>query len=204
MAESLMRTPWCTSYFSFRPRRIAIVSSTFGSPTNTIWKRRSSAASFSMYLRYSLSVPDAMRLLFKRGRSGGAQRSAGPRRLQHVRGVDRSLSRARAHQCMQFVDEQDDPSRGVLDFFEDCLKAVFEFAAIFRARQHRSQIERHDALVFQRFGHVAGNNALCQAFDDGRLAHPRLADQHRIILGAPRKHLHHPANLFIASDDRKE
>ena len=32
------------------------VSSTDGSPTNTCWKRRSSAASFSMYLRYSSSV----------------------------------------------------------------------------------------------------------------------------------------------------
>ena len=51
-----MRTPWCTSYRSFSPRRIAMVSSTLGSPTKTIWKRRSSAASFSMYLRYSFSV----------------------------------------------------------------------------------------------------------------------------------------------------
>src|SRR6202790_128504 len=32
------------------------VSSTDGSPTNTFWKRRSSAASFSMYLRYSSRV----------------------------------------------------------------------------------------------------------------------------------------------------
>ena len=35
---------------------MAIVSSTEGSPTSTFWKRRSSAASFSMYLRYSSSV----------------------------------------------------------------------------------------------------------------------------------------------------
>src|ERR1035438_1709382 len=35
---------------------MAIVSSTLGSPTKTIWKRRSSAASFSMYLRYSFNV----------------------------------------------------------------------------------------------------------------------------------------------------
>ena len=48
--------PWWTSYFSLRPRRIAIVSSTDGSPTYTGWKRRSSAASFSMFLRYSSSV----------------------------------------------------------------------------------------------------------------------------------------------------
>jgi len=35
---------------------MAMVSSTVGSLTSTGWKRRSSAASFSMYLRYSLSV----------------------------------------------------------------------------------------------------------------------------------------------------
>ena len=33
-----------------------MVSSTDGSSTSTFWKRRSSAASFSMYLRYSSSV----------------------------------------------------------------------------------------------------------------------------------------------------
>ncbi|CFR78856.1 Uncharacterised protein [Mycobacterium tuberculosis] len=33
-----------------------MVCSTVGSPTCTGWKRRSSAASFSMYLRYSSSV----------------------------------------------------------------------------------------------------------------------------------------------------
>src|SRR5438309_3706085 len=51
-----MVTPWWTSYFSLRPRRIAIVSSTEGSSTSTFWKRRSRAASFSRYLRYSSSV----------------------------------------------------------------------------------------------------------------------------------------------------
>src|SRR6478672_8652750 len=35
---------------------IAMVSSTLGSPTKTGWKRRSSAASFSMFLRYSSRV----------------------------------------------------------------------------------------------------------------------------------------------------
>ena len=48
-AASAMRTLWCCSYFSLRPRRIEIVSSTVGSPTNTGWKRRWSAGSFSTY-----------------------------------------------------------------------------------------------------------------------------------------------------------
>ncbi len=55
-AESLMTTLWCASYFSLMPRRMEMVSSTDGWLTNTCWNRRSSAASFSMYLRYSSRV----------------------------------------------------------------------------------------------------------------------------------------------------
>ena len=51
-----MVTPWCASYFSLSPRRIATVSSTDGSPTKTCWNRRSRAGSFSMRSRYSSSV----------------------------------------------------------------------------------------------------------------------------------------------------
>ena len=51
-----MTTLWCASYFSLMPRRIEIVSSTEGWLTNTCWNRRSRAASFSMYWRYSSSV----------------------------------------------------------------------------------------------------------------------------------------------------
>ena len=109
-----------------------------------------------------------------------------------------------ADQRVQLVDEENDLALRVFDFLEHGLQPVFKFAAIFRARQHRSQVERDDALVLQRFRHVAGDDALRQAFDDGRLAHARLADQHRIIFRAPREHLHHAANFFIAADHRIE
>src|SRR5207249_2295415 len=51
-----MITRWCSSYRFRSPLRISIVSSTVGGSTITVWKRRSSAPSFSMYLRYSFSV----------------------------------------------------------------------------------------------------------------------------------------------------
>ena len=54
-AGSVMATPWWTSYFSLRPRRMLTVSSTDGSSTKIGWNRRSSAASFSIW-RYSSSV----------------------------------------------------------------------------------------------------------------------------------------------------
>ena len=55
-ASSVMCRPWYCSYFSRRPFKISSVASWLGSPTVTGWKRRSSAASFSMYLRYSFKV----------------------------------------------------------------------------------------------------------------------------------------------------
>ncbi len=55
-ASSEMVRRWCCSYRLRMPRRISRVCSRVGSATVTGWKRRSRAASFSMYLRYSSSV----------------------------------------------------------------------------------------------------------------------------------------------------
>ena len=65
-----MRTPWCCSYLSFRPRRIETVSSTVGSETNTGWKRRASAASFSTCFLYSSSVVAPMQCSSPRASAG--------------------------------------------------------------------------------------------------------------------------------------
>src|SRR3712207_2604215 len=49
---------------------MAMVASTEGSSTSTFWKRRSSAASFSMYLRYSSSVVAPMQCSSPRASAG--------------------------------------------------------------------------------------------------------------------------------------
>ncbi len=147
---------------------------------------------------------DVLAVFVQRGGADGAQLAASQRRLQHVGGVNRAFGRARAHQGVQLVDEQDDLALRVFDLFQNRLQAVFKFAAKLRARQHRAQIERDHALVLQRFGHVAGNDALRQAFDDRGLADAGFADQHRIVLGAAGEHLHHAADFFVAADDRIE
>ena len=189
-----MRTPWWTSYRSLSPRRIAIVSSTLGSPTYTGWKRRSRAASFSMYFWYSLSVvaPHA------------AQLAAREERLEHVRGVHGALGRARAHHGVQLVDEEDHLALGLLHLLEHGLQPVLELAAVFGSRDQRAQVEGHQALVLQRLGDVAGHDALGEAFHDGGLADAGLADQDGIVLGAAGEHLDHAAHLVVAADDGVE
>ncbi len=59
-------------------------------------------------------------------------------------------------------------------------------------------------LAAQGLRHVAGDDALGQALDDGGLADAGLADQHGVVLGAPRQHLDDAADLGVAADDRVE
>ena len=59
-------------------------------------------------------------------------------------------------------------------------------------------------MFLRPFGDVAAHDALGQAFDDGGLADARLADEHRVVLGAAREDLDDAADLLVAADDRVE
>ena len=147
---------------------------------------------------------DVLAVLVERGRADRVQLAAREHRLEHVRRVDRALGRARADDGVQLVDEQDDLALRVGDLLEDRLQALFELAAILRARDERAHVERDDALVLQPFGHVAADDAAGQALDDRRLADAGLADQHRIVLRAARQHLDDAPDLLVAADHRIE
>ena len=168
------------------------MSSTDGSPTYTCWKRRSSAASFSMYLRYSSSVVAPIE----------PQLAAREHRLDHVAGVDRAFGATGADDRVHLVDERDDLALGVGDLLEHGLEPLLELAAVLRARDHRADVERDDALVAQTLGHVALDDAAREPFDDRGLADTGLADEHRVVLRAARQHLDDAADLFVAADDR--
>ena len=170
------------------------MSSTVGWPTTTGWKRRSSAASFSMCLRYSSSVVAPIVCSSPRASIGLSMFDAS---------ID-AFGRAGADHGVQLVDEEDDLALGVGDLLEHGLEPLFELAAVLRARDQRAHVEADDALVLQALGHVAADDALRQAFDDGGLADAGLADEHRVVLRAAREHLDDAADLLVAADDRVE
>jgi hypothetical protein len=161
-----------------------------GLVTITFWKRRSSAASFSMYLRYSSSVvaPDAM------------QFAARERGLQHVAGVHRAFGLAGAHHGVQLVDEDDGLALVVGKLLQHALQALLELAAILGARDQHAHVERKDALAAQALGHLVVHDALREALHDGGLADAGLADQHGIVLGAALEHLDHAPDFLVAAD----
>ena len=132
---------------------------------------------------------DVLAVLVERGRADHAQLAAGEHRLDHVAGVHRALGLAGADDRVQLVDEGDDLALGVGDLLEDGLQPLLELAAVLRAGDHAAEVEADEALVLQALGHVALDDAAGEALDDGGLADAGLADQHRVVLRAPRQHL---------------
>jgi hypothetical protein len=146
---------------------------------------------------------DVLAVLVQRGRADHPQLAAGQHRLDHVARVHRALARGTgADDRVQLVDERDHFTGRVGDLLEHGLQPLLELAAELRARDHRPEVQCHDALAAQRLRHVTGDHALGEALDDRGLADAGLADQHRVVLGAPGQHLHDPADLRVAADHR--
>ena len=102
---------------------------------------------------------------------------------------------------MQLIDEKNDLPFLLGEVVEHGLQALLELAAELRAGDERAEIEREDALGLETFRNLAVDDALGEALDDRGLADTGLADEHRVVLGAPLQHLHGPANLVVAPDD---
>ena len=147
---------------------------------------------------------DALPILVERGRADQPKLAAGEHRLQHVRGVDSALGRTRSDNRVELVDEEDDLPLGCLDLVQDGLEPLLELAPVLRPGEQRADVEGPHALALQPFGNVAGDDALSEALDDGRLADTGLADQDRVVLRPAREHLDDSPNFLVAADHRIE
>ena len=147
---------------------------------------------------------DVLAELVERRGADHAQLAARQHRLDHVAGVDRTFGATGTDDGVQLVDEGDDLTLAVGDLLEDGLEPILEFTAVLRARDHRGDVERDEALVAQALGDVALDDAPRQALGDGGLADAGLTDEHRVVLGATREHLDDASDLLVAPDDRVE
>ena len=170
-----------------------MVCSSVGSSTMTGWKRRSRAASRSMYLRYSSSVVAPMHCSSPRD-SGGFRMLA----------ASIAPSAAPAPTSVWSSSMKRTASLRVAQLLDDLLEPLLELAAVLGAGDERADVERQDALVEQRLGHVAGDDPVGQALGDGGLADARLADQGRVVLRPARQDLDDPLDLLLAADDGVE
>ena len=121
-------------------------------------------------------------------------------RLQQAGGV--SAAAIAAHHCVQLIDEQHYAGIGAAHLLQHRAQALFELTAELGTGNQCPEIKGDQAQALQRLGHFASHDPLGQELGDGRLADPRLTDQHRVVLAAARQHLDQVANLAVAADHR--
>ena len=139
-----------------------------------------------------LAVADAAARLQDRGaRDAGHRRAADAHEVEHRRHeVDRAELSGDAGPGRQPARPRED---------ERHLQS-----RVVDQRHQRPHVELQETLAHERRGHIVGDDALRQAFNDGRLAHARLADQGGIVLGAPGEDLDDAFDFGLAPDDRVE
>ena len=171
-----------------------IVSSTVGSPTITGWNRRSSAASFSMYFRYSSSVVAPIVCSSPRASIGFSMFDAS---------IDPSAAPAPTTVCSSSMKRMTWPCASVISFstaFSRSSNSPRYFAPAMSAPMSSATIR----LFLSPSGTSPRIDAAGEPFDDRRLADAGLADEHRVVLGAARQHLDDAADLLVAADHRIE
>src|SRR5437870_7840575 len=103
---------------------------------------------------------DVLAVFVARRGAAHVQLAPGKHRLQHVGRVDGTFRRARAHDRVQLVDEEDDLAFARGDLLEYRLESLLELAAVLRPRKERTDAELDDTLVLEPFGHVALHDPL--------------------------------------------
>ena len=170
-----------------------MVSSTDGSPTSTGWKRRSRAASFSMCLRYSEIVVAPMQRSSPRARAGLSRLAAS---------IAPSAAPAPTRVWSSSMNRMTSPSESTTSLITALSRSSNSPRNLVPAIS--APRSRETIAALEDLGHVAGGDPLGEPLGDRGLAHPGLADQHRVVLGPPGEDLHDPPDLLVAADHRVE
>src|SRR6267378_2481613 len=147
---------------------------------------------------------DPLGVLFTGRRANDTDVAAHERGFEHVGGVHRrSHRRALADQVVQLVHEENEIAIG-LERLHQTPDALFVLAPEGGTGQHRNVIHAENPGVLERGWHVAGRNALCQAFHDRRLAYARATDERSVVLALPQQDVHDAGDFGVAAADRLE
>ena len=123
-------------------------------------------------------------------------------RLQQVRCIHRTIGLARTHKRVHLVDKQDHLTCRRGYFVQNAFQAFLKFTAILRTGNQSAHVQRQQLLVAQTFRHIAIHDPQSQTFGNRRLPNTGIANQDRVVLCAPRQHLHGAANFLIPANDR--
>ena len=148
---------------------------------------------------------DLLAVLVERGCADGAQLAAREHRLEEVARADTAPSAAPAPTivCSSSMKRMIRPSADWISF-STAFSRSSNSPLYFEPARSAPMSSAQTRLPLRPSGHVAGDDALRQSFDDRRLADSRVADQDGVVLRAARQHLDHTADFLVSPDHRVE
>ena len=102
---------------------------------------------------------------------------------------------------MDFINEEDDVSFGLLNFVDNGLQTFFKFAFVLGAGHQCTHIQGVDLFVLQVLGDVSTQDTVGKSLYDGRFTGTRFTDKNRVVLGTPTQNLQDTPYLFVTADD---
>ena len=126
---------------------------------------------------------DVLAVFLQRGSADGLQLTASQLRLQQRRSIDSTFCGTSTDQVVDLVDEQNDVA-ALVDLLQHLLQALFEITTVTRTSDQRTQVQRIQLLILQRFRYLAVNNIQGQALNHGSLTDAWVTDQHWVVLRA--------------------
>ncbi len=146
---------------------------------------------------------DVLAVLVHRGGTDALELATGEGGLDDIGGIHGAFGGTGSDDGVKFVDEEQD-ILGLADFFHDGLDALFELSAVLGAGNHQGEVEGDDFLVAEKFGDIALDDFLGEAFDNGGFTYAGFTDENGVVLGAAAQDLDDALDFVFAADDRIE
>ncbi len=149
----------------------------------------------------SLIFLDILSIFIYSGGADAVELASGQHWLQHVAGIQCAVGLSGSDNGMELIDKEDDLPVGFLDFLQNRLETLLEFAAVFCAGDERTHIQGEDIFILQGFRYVPLDDPLGKPLDGGGFAYAGIADQNRIIFGFSGKDTDDVPDLAVPADD---
>ena len=128
--------------------------------------------------------------------------ATGQHGFQHVACIHGAVSFSCAYDQVKLIDEEDDLTFALLDFFEDGFQSFLKFTSVFGAGHQSTHIQGKDGLVFQGIRNIAPDDTLSQTFYGCGFTNTGFTDEDRIVFRLTGKDTDHITDLRITADDR--
>ena len=129
--------------------------------------------------------------------ANAAQLPPGQHGFQDIARIHGPLGGTCPHYRVHLVDEEKDLPVGLGNFIQHAFEPFLEFPTELGACHQSTHIQGIEGLVLQGFRHVPCHNAAGQPLHNGGLAHARLTDEHRVVLGAAGEDFDGPPDFLI-------